>query len=122
MCEKAWSKKKTKYDTTVEKELCRLPVKEINGCRGFVRAFSHNEENMSRRGHFGDGDPRMRKFQKQTYTKVSHEFAWMEILDFPIRFGLNSDGVPDFLCSDALHMPKKLRNNSKYLSTHNCFQ
>ena len=53
VCEKAWSKKKTKYDTTVEKELCRLPVKEINGCRGFVRAFSHNEENMSRRGRLG---------------------------------------------------------------------
>ena len=68
-------------------------------------------------GVWGDGDPWMRKFQKQTYTKVSHEFAWMEKLDFPIRFGLNSDGGPDFPCSDALHMLKKLRNNSKYLST-----
>ena len=68
-------------------------------------------------GVWGDGDPRMRKFQKQTYTKVSNEFAWMEKLDFPIRFGLNSDGGPDFPWSDALHMLKKLRNNSKYLST-----
>ena len=65
-------------------------------------------------GVWGDGDPWMRKFQKQTYTKVSHEFAWMEKLDFPIRFGLNSDGGPDFPCSDALHMLKKLRNNSKH--------
>ena len=65
----------------------------------------------------GDGDPRMRKFQKNVYTKVPHSFVWLENLDYPIQFGLNFSGGSDFPCSDALHVLKKLRNNSKYLST-----
>ena len=74
------------------------------------------EEGISKVSIAGDGDPRMRSFQKQTYCYVSSEFKWLEKLDFPIRYGRSIAGT-DFPVSDILHVLKKLRNNNKYLST-----
>ena len=74
------------------------------------------EEGISKVSIAGDGDPRMRSFQKQTYCYVSSEFKWLEKLDFPIRYGRSIAGT-DFPVSDILHVLKKLRNNNQYLST-----
>ena len=59
------------------------------------------EEGISKVSIAGDGDPRMRSFQKQTYCYVSSEFKWLEKLDFPIRYGRSIAGT-DFPVSDIL--------------------
>ena len=63
------------------------------------------EEGISKVSIAGDGDPRMRSFQKQTYCYLSSEFKWLEKLDFPIRYGRSIAGT-DFPVSDILHVLK----------------
>ena len=62
----------------------------------------------------GDGDNRLRSLQWQK-TNFPHEYIWITKEEFPVLNGLNKRGqIP---MQDLLHDLKKLRNNTKYLST-----
>ena len=75
-----------------------------------------NDNDMKVLGLAGDGDNRMRAFQRRMYVDFPLGYAWLQEEEFGLWFGLGKD-FGDIGIQDLLHVLKKLRNNLKYLSS-----